>query len=180
MTEIQAGEVLDRREQATIQGEPVQIPQPEGLTHLQFRRYSGCPICNLHLRSVTQRISEIEAAGVREVVVFHSDADTMRQFQGELPFPVISDPKKKLYAEFGVEKKMGPLAAMNLKLLKAIPRAALRSPSKRKSIGIGEEKFNNPADFLIAADGKVVAAKYGDHINDQWSVDELLERARSA
>ena len=179
MAEIQAGEVLERRDQTTIQGEPVQIPDAERLTHLQCRRYSGCPVCNLHLRSVATRIGEIEAAGVREVVVFHSDAETMRQYQGDLPFAVISDPEKRLYAEFGVEKKMSPLKALNLKLLKTIPRAALRAPSKRKSIGIGEEKFNNPADFLIDSDGRVVAAKYATHIADQWSVDELLGLARA-
>lgn len=34
-----------------------------------------------------------------------------------------------------------------------------------------------PADLLIAADGRVVAAKYGSHAYDQWSVDELLALA---
>jgi hypothetical protein len=31
-----------------------------------------------------------------------------------------------------------------------------------------------PADFLIASDGQVIAAKYGQHAYDQWTVDELL------
>jgi hypothetical protein len=31
-----------------------------------------------------------------------------------------------------------------------------------------------PADFLIASDGRVIAAKYGQHAYDQWTVDELL------
>ena len=31
-----------------------------------------------------------------------------------------------------------------------------------------------PADFLIAGDGRVVARKYGEHVYDQWPVDELL------
>ncbi len=32
------------------------------------------------------------------------------------------------------------------------------------------------ADFLVRADGRVLAAKYGTHAYDQWSVDEPLER----
>jgi len=45
---------------AAISGETVPIPDPDGaLTHLQFRRFAGCPICNLHLRSVSARIEEI-------------------------------------------------------------------------------------------------------------------------
>ena len=31
-----------------------------------------------------------------------------------------------------------------------------------------------PADFLIGADGTLLACKYGTHVDDQWSLDELL------
>lgn len=41
-------------------------------------------------------------------------------------------------------------------------------------------RFGLPADILVAADGRVVASHYGDHADDQWSVDEVLERARPA
>ena len=37
-----------------------------------------------------------------------------------------------------------------------------------------------PADFLIAKDGTVVAAKYGTHAYDQWEVPELLALANTA
>ena len=36
------------------------------------------------------------------------------------------------------------------------------------------------ADFLIGPDGRVQAAKYGRHADDQWSVDELLNLAGRA
>ena len=32
----------------------------------------------------------------------------------------------------------------------------------------------------VAPDGTVVAAKYGEHADDQWSVDELLPRRGAA
>ena len=35
-----------------------------------------------------------------------------------------------------------------------------------------------PADFLINADGKIVASHYGRYAYDQWSVDELLALAK--
>ncbi|MEE3918755.1 hypothetical protein V2I01_10735 [Micromonospora sp. BRA006-A] len=53
-------------------GTGVDLPDPDRLIHLQFRRFAGCPVCNLHLRSIVRRHAEIEAAGVREVVLFHS------------------------------------------------------------------------------------------------------------
>jgi len=45
---------------------------------------------------------------VQEAVVFHSGGDALLEFQGALPFTVIADPEKKLYAEFGVAPRSGP------------------------------------------------------------------------
>lgn len=176
--EIKAGDVLARRELTDIHGEPVPIPDPERTVHLQFRRYAGCPVCNLHLRSVAARHDELAAAGIREVVVFHSSAETMLPHQGELPFAAIADPDKTLYAEFGVEAKMSPLAALNPRTWKAAGRALTQAPSLKGATGKGEEHMGLPADFLIGADGGVTAVKYGKRIDDQWSVDELLRLAK--
>ena len=57
-----------------LAGAPVAIPDPAALVHLQFRRFAGCPVCNLHLRGVAARIDELRRAGIREVAVFHSAA----------------------------------------------------------------------------------------------------------
>jgi AhpC/TSA family len=168
---------VNHRELMTIQGEPVQIPEPDRLVHLQFRRYAGCSICNMHLRSITQRHEEILAAGIREVVVFHSSAETMLEFQGELPFAVIGDPNNKLCAEFGVESSLK--AVLNPRAPLAGFRARSVVHSVRGAMGIGEKHLGLPADFLIGHDGLVLAAKYGKHASDQWSVEELLELARS-
>jgi peroxiredoxin len=179
MTEMHAGDVLSRHQLETIHAEPVQIPDGERVVHLQFRRYSGCPVCNLHLRSIAERHHDVVAAGIREVVVFHSKAETMLEFQGQLPFAAVADPEKKLYAEFGVEKKMSPLAALNPRSWRAAGRALTRAPSLRGATGKGEEHMGLPADFLIAPDGRILAANYGRYVDDQWSVDELLDLARA-
>jgi peroxiredoxin len=180
MAEVSAGDVVSGRELVTIRSEPVPIPESSRLVHLQFRRYAGCPVCNLHLRSVARRHDEITAAGIREVVVFHSRAETMLKFQGGLPFAAIADPEKKLYAEFGVEK-MSPGTALATALTprtwQAAGRALMRAPSLRGAAGKGEEHLGLPADFLIGPDGRVLATKRGEYVDDQWSVDELLELA---
>src|SRR5690349_23254091 len=85
-----------------VSGRPVSLPQEGALVHLQFRRFAGCPVCNLHLRSFARRHRELEMAGVREVVLFHSPADELRPHTADLPFAVVADPDKRLYAEFGV------------------------------------------------------------------------------
>jgi hypothetical protein len=53
-TEIEVGDLVSERTLVTIQGEPVQLPDRDRLVHLQFRRYSGCPLCNVAPPSVLQ------------------------------------------------------------------------------------------------------------------------------
>ncbi len=178
MTQLNIGDVVRRRELVNIHGHSTRIPDTERLVHLQFRRYAGCPACNVHLRSIARRHDDILAAGIREVVVFHSKREMMLQFQGELPFAAIADPDKKLYAEFGVGK-MSPLSAFDPRSWRAVYRALTRSPDLRGAMGRGEEHMGLPADFLIGPDGVILAAKYGAYVDDHWSVDDLLAIARA-
>jgi hypothetical protein len=109
--------------------------------------------------------------------------EALRRFEADLPFAVVADPDKGLYREFGVES--APRSLLDPRVWPTILRAVLRSswqvlryrrpvPPLRPEGG----RYGLPADLLIAADGTVVAAKYGVHADDQWTVDETLARAR--
>jgi peroxiredoxin len=178
MAHLKTGDMVQRRELMTIFSEVVRIPDSGRLTHLQFRRYAGCPACNVHLRSIARRHAEILVTGMQEIVVFHSGRETMLDFQGQLPFAAIADPQKTLYAEFGVGQ-MSWLSAFDPRSWRAVYRALTRSPNLRGAMGRGEEHMGLPADFLIGADGIVLAAKYGEYVDDHWSVDDLLALARA-
>src|SRR6266480_4098663 len=164
-------------------GQPVTIPDPaEDYVHLQLRRFAGCPICNLHLRSIVTRHDEIRSHGIREVVAFHSTAKELAKHEAELPSPLIADPKRELYQRFGVERGAGSLlSGRALRAAMAGEVAAFGSSTTKRGV-LGPVKpaggrFGLPADLLIAPDGRVAAVKYGQHAYDQWTVDELLEHA---
>ncbi len=172
-------DVVTPRHLTSVTGTRIDLPDPDRLIHLQFRRFAGCPVCNLHLRSIVRRHAEIEAAGVREVVLFHSPADELREHVADLPFAVVADPDRRLYREFGVESARRSLLDPRawLPILRAVVtgtwhvlRGRERLPSRTPHGG----RLGLPADFLIAPDGRVLAAKHGEHASDQWSVDELL------
>jgi peroxiredoxin len=176
---LEPGATVAPRQLVTISGESVSVPDARQLVHLELRRFAGCPICNLHLRSVVMRKDELAAAGVKEVVVFHSTEEEMRKYQSELPFAVIADPEKKLYAEFGVEKS--PRAVLNPRVWPSIFRAigrtvgqVVRREEKAPPIVHENGSLGLPGDFLIGSDGRVIASKYGEHAYDQWTVDEVL------
>ena len=175
---IDAGDKVNARTLTTIEGADVALPAANGPVHLQFRRFAGCPICSLHLREVARRHDEITNAGVTEVVVFHSSADALRRYQGDLPFAVVADPDRKLYKEFGVQSSIR--SVLDPRVARAIGRGLREMRSARQvagSLAPTENHLGLPADFLIAPDGAVVARKYGEHADDQWSVDELLKLA---
>ena len=100
---IRPGAVIKGRVFTAVDGAEVAVPDPAGLTHLQFRRFAGCPICNLHLRSLVRREKELVASGVREVVFFHAPPDELRRYVADVPFALVGDPEKLTYREFGVE-----------------------------------------------------------------------------
>jgi peroxiredoxin len=185
MRTVKVGDVIPDRKLQTVAGGHVAIPAAGELVHLQLRRFAGCPVCNLHLGSVVARHDEIAARGIREVVVFHSTDAALRKYEADLPFPIVADPTRALYREFGVEKSL--LAVLHPRMWLTIPRAmaksiwaTLRGRAPLAPLAPEGGNLGLPADLLIAADGRVVAVKYGRHAYDQWSVDELLNHAASA
>lgn len=158
----------------TIHGRSLSLPDLAApFVHLQFRRFAGCPVCNFHLLGFSRRAGEIAAAGVREVVVFHSSTEEMLKYQAQLPFDCIADPSKRLYRDFGVEVSMRAL--LHPRVLWSGTRWVLQARRfyRRAENGV----LGLPADFLIDRSGRIVAAKYGEHADDHWSVDELLALA---
>lgn len=183
-TQLSSGATVPVRRLKALNGQPVQVPVASGRTHLQFRRFAGCPICHLHLRSFADRHREVADAGITEVVFFHSPVEELRGYQSLLPFTVIPDPNKVQYHQFGVETGVRAIAD---------PRTwwpALRGGAAEllhrndpgwlnKGLQRGTTHLGLPADFLIDSDGTVVAAHYGRHADDQWTVDQLLDINRS-
>lgn len=153
----------------------LQVPAA-GLLHLQFRRYAGCPICNVHLRSFRARHDELVRAAVKVVAFFSSTADEMRPFQGDLPFPTVPDPQREWYARFGVVDR-SKLAAFHPSAALAATKAILTATKWKPSL-VNPAIDALPADFLIAPDGEVVGLRYGTHANDHWEVDDVLALGR--
>lgn len=157
----------------TIHGVELQMPNGNSeLFHLQFRRFAGCPICNLHLQSFRQRHAEIESARVKEIVVFHSSKEELLPFQGQFPFAVVGDPKKELYRLYGVESSIAAFFGLSawVASVKGMLSTDRPDPFRIPKGGV----LGLPADFLIKPNGEIAAAHYGKHAYDQWSVDDLL------
>ena len=174
LTKFKPGDIVPVATLESVTGEPIKLPDPNRLVHLQFRRFVDCPICNTHIAELRRRAREIDAAGIKELIVFHSSSKSIRSYQKDVPFVLVCDPKKVLYKEFGVETSLG---FMSLKALGAGIRGMAHGHFGLRFSG---GPLGLPADFLIAPCGQIKAVKYGTHAYDQWSVNELIALAEGA
>jgi peroxiredoxin len=165
-------EVLTPFTLTTLTHDEVHVPDAP-LTHLQFRRFAGCPVCNLHLRTFAKGVAQLDAAGVRTIAFFHSTRQAMLPYQGDLPFPVVPDPERHWYQLFGVERS--PLGLLHPSVMWAGLKGLASVPSNALAGEGGHDGL--PADFLIDTVGRIRGVSYGSHANDQWSLTEVLDRA---
>src|SRR5579864_4559226 len=168
------GDIVPATALESVTGESIRFPHSNRLVHLQFRRFVDCPICNTHIAELRGRAREIEAAGIKEVIVFHSSAKSIRSYQKDVPFLLVGDPKKALYKEFGVETSLRFLSSF--RALGAWARGIAHGHFGLRSFSGGP--LGLPGDFLIAPSGQIKAVKYGTHAYDQWSVDEIIALAK--
>jgi peroxiredoxin len=173
---LKVGDPFRPRELTTLHGRPVRVPARGRFVHLQLRRYAGCPVCGLHLRAFVRRHDELVSAGVSEVAVFHSSAKELRKVHADLPFAVVPDPDKQLYAELGIGASARAL--LDPRAWSALATGVLVGASRNPLAGGGDGSFGLPGDFLIAPDARIVALRRGAHADDHWSVGDVLELAR--
>ena len=153
----------------------VDLPRPQ-LVHLQFRRFAGCPVCNLHVQTFARADQQLKNAAVLTVAFFHSTAAQMAPYQGKLPFPCVPDAERRWYRYFGVERSLA--AVVHPRVIGAALKGLLTAPSN-PFVG-GLQQTGLPADFMVDRDNVIVATRYGSHANDHWSVDEVLSLAQAA
>lgn len=162
----------------TVDGKVILFKNQSGLIHFELRRFSGCPLCNLHIKHLSDALPKLKAAGIKEeVVVFHSEAHIIKENQLQAPFTkgiqFIADPELQLYKQFGIEDfdeskwELAPIIKVEEEGLQ-LPGAQAMLKNHGKGKG-GENK--KPLDVLVdTATGKITAIHYGQDPYDQWSV----------
>jgi peroxiredoxin len=170
-----AGDVFPQLTVTTSRGTPATIPVAGArYTHIQFGRFSGCPICNTHIAELRRSKTQLEAAGIHEILFFHSSQEDVAAFHSGLPFDAVGDREKRYYRQFGVESSW---SVVSLAAIRAALASIWRGNFAWKIAG---GPLGLPAEFLVAPDGRIEAAHYGKHAYDQWPVEILLELARNS
>lgn len=140
---------------------------------LCFHRFAGCPACSLSVHEFVARHDELVAAGLTTMMFFHTPIDELRaQMEGQhAPFDILADPDKAFYEAYGVTSGLSALMSPSFmgRSMVAMTKGYLSLPFGKHG-GI----TGRPANFLLDEGGTVLAAHYGRHAGDSWSVDEAL------
>ncbi|MFC5402687.1 redoxin domain-containing protein [Cohnella soli] len=135
---------------------------------LAFLRFSACAICNLRVHHFIGRYPAWQRQGLDVVAIFESPETNMRKYVGaqNAPFPLVADPKARLYDWYGIEtseeKVQATMADANTKSFVAEAAAAGFALTPEE----GSNFHRIPAEFLIDERGIVQLAHYNRIITD--------------
>lgn len=121
----------------------------QGALLISFYRGHWCPYCNLALKALQERLSDIHALGAQLVAISPQTPDhsLTTQQKHELKFPVLSDLGNNVAKQFGLvftlDASLKPIyEAFGIDLV--------------AHNGNGDFELPIPATYLVAEDGKIV------------------------
>ena len=129
--------------------------------------------CQAHVAQLRDDRERFEASGARLVLVTLSSPSRTKGFceEREVPFVCLSDPSKRSYGAFGLER--GGLRDLYS------PRTVTRGlhawrHGARTSVKLGEDVWQMPGTFVIDREGVVRYAHRNHDVADTPSNDEVL------
>lgn len=128
---------------------------PKGPVVVSFYRGSWCPYCNLELRALQARLTDVRALGADLVAISPQKPDeSLTQTERDaLEFTVLSDQDARVAAQYGVAWE--------------VPKLIVEHMRKDRNLELAEINNGNgnmlpiPATFVLGRDG-VVAWRYVD------------------
>ncbi len=109
--------------------------------------------------------------------VFHSPLDALRSYahgKHAIALPVLADPEKQIYRAYGVHRGLRDAFAMfRPKSLGRVLEAYRNGLRPRLKDPIRDGMTGRPADFLIAADGKLLRMQRGRTFTDSLQPQAL-------
>jgi peroxiredoxin len=173
---IKSGEVAKPFHVEDVHGHSISLQDYAGKKLLlAFFRHAACPLCNLRVHQLIQSYPALQANGVEILSFFESPKDKILQYVGkqDAPFPIVADPKLKIYKLYGVESSV-------LGMLRGLFRLSDFSEAASKELMF----FNPhndiallPADFLINPDLTIHTAYYGRDIGAHLDLSAIHQFA---
>ncbi|PKP09497.1 MAG: alkyl hydroperoxide reductase [Bacteroidetes bacterium HGW-Bacteroidetes-4] len=172
---LQTGTTAPNFVATDIYGKEVKLSDYKGKKIiLSFYRNVSCPFCNRRVHQIMGNNVKLKNAGVQMILLFESSSEKLSSsiyHKGISPWPIIGDPDKKIYNQYGVEQST--LKMMKTMLVANVSQA--KKDTKELNLPADKDASMNliPADFFIDENFKIVKAHYGKHLDDHVDIEEL-------
>lgn len=164
-------------EMQDINGNPIRLSDYQGKKIVlgSFRNVN-CPFCNMRVHELMKMKETLDEHNTQLIIFFESEPKVIARssFHQQIsPIPLIGDPEKQIYKQWGVENSM-------MKTIKTMFSAANRQAMKEgEKLDLPTEKDAQasmtliPADFLIDEEFIIRKARYGSNLNDHIGLQEI-------
>lgn len=142
---------------------------------LAFTRHFGCTQCKEMLDELVAGRDRIEKAGLTLAVILMGSVEASREFAARFApgLLCLTDPERKAYQVYGIERGGVFQTFLNLKVWKAL-KAADKKGYKVEPPPAGQDAMQMSGIFIINSSGRIVLPYYFDNIADHPSIDLLL------
>ena len=143
---------------------------------LAFTRHFGCTQCKEMLDELVAGRAKIKKAGLDIAVVTQGVPEETKLFaEKHAPgLKALSDPERKAYRAYGLERATIFQTFLNWKVLRAVSNARKKG-YQVETPPEGQDAMQMSGTFIISPQGRVLLPFYYDHIADHPALDLLLE-----
>jgi peroxiredoxin len=145
-----------------------------------FFRHAGCPFCNLRVHSLMKIRETLLSKNMEMIFFFESTKELLLSsifHKGISPVPLIADPTKTWYTNYGIENS---LLKSSFSHLTSFIQTAIKAKTNKLPIYsmAGEESFSTmPAEFLLDENQIIRKIHYAQTLNDRLSLETIIEFA---
>ena len=147
-----------------------------------FFRHAGCPFCNLRVHALTKVHQEFQQKGLEMIFFFESKEQVILRssfHQGISPIPIISDPLKVWYKQYGLENSTLKSVASHLTSFVQTAWKAQVTGVPVHMMASGESFGTMPAEFLIDKNLLVRRIHYSERLNQRLYIEDIRAFAES-
>jgi thioredoxin-dependent peroxiredoxin len=179
MMKLKKGDAAIHFELIDVFGRPISLKKYQGKRILlSFFRNTACPFCNLRIHQLSKWQPEWSKKNFEMIFFLESKKEVILRsalHKGVSPIPLLSDPEKKWFAEYGIEHSW-------LKMIKTAftqnYSATVKEAEKRgiEMVKDTESPMNTmPADFLIDEQLIIQDLRYGQLANDHIPIEIIKQ-----
>lgn len=142
-----------------------------------FFRHAGCPFCNLRVHSLMKIRETLLSKNMEMIFFFESTKELLLSsifHKGISPVPLIADPTKTWYTNYGIENS---LLKSSFSHLTSFIQTAIKAKTNKLPIYsmAGEESFSTmPAEFLLDENQIIRKIHYAQTLNDRLSLETII------